>query len=136
MQPSMLGPEPMPNAFDRFWEAYPRKVSKKAALVVWRRINPSGILDAAILAGLAHAKTSPVWRRSLQEPGTPHIPHASTWLNQERWKDEPVMSPPAFGGVAWTDDCAARHQSRCSSRYVHDLLGKDDWPCNQNGEPT
>lgn len=71
------------NAFQSFWELYPRKIAKKAAQEKYISIvkkNPS--LSGKILEGLQ--KQLPMF--STRE--IKHIPHASTWLNQARWEDE------------------------------------------------
>ena len=66
--------------FNHFWELYPRRVSKFAAKRSWGRLTNKEveevleIIDQHILR----------WKdKELQ-----YIPHASTWLNQKRWKDE------------------------------------------------
>lgn len=71
-------------AFDRFWEAYPRKDSKAASLKAFSKIAPDEQLFAQILAGIERAETSEQW---CKDDGK-FIPHASTWLNQRRWEDE------------------------------------------------
>ena len=75
-------------AFDAdFWPLYPRKVCKAQAITTWHRVEPRDqeTLDAICVClekYVAH------WR----EEGTERrfIPHASTWLNQQRWLDEEV----------------------------------------------
>lgn len=76
-------PEPeYPPEFEAFWQQYPRKVAKDAALKAWRsaqkRAPPEQITAGAM-------------RFSAQCGGkeAKFIPHASTWLNGGRWKDEP-----------------------------------------------
>lgn len=66
--------------FAIFWEAYPRKIARKAAEAAYRRARLRA-KPPDILEGLERAKAQ--WR----DPQ--FIPHATTWLNQERWKDEP-----------------------------------------------
>lgn len=71
-------------AFGRFWQAYPRKTAKadarKAFGRAWRKLPPTD--EESILAGgLERAKAG--W----DDPQ--FIPHAATWLNHERWTDEP-----------------------------------------------
>jgi hypothetical protein len=68
------------NDFLEFWEEYPRKVAQKAAWKAWEKANPPLNL---CLASLQKYKKTEQWRR-----GKEYIPHASTWLNQERWDDE------------------------------------------------
>ena len=64
--------------FERFWDAYPRGDGKKVALKAW------------ISAGLdAHAEKiiADVNARKSKWTDPKFIPHASTYLNQERWLD-------------------------------------------------
>ena len=65
--------------FDQFWDLYPRKVGKGAARKAWlkalAKTDPTTILDS--LKG-QH------WPADVQ-----FLPHPATWLNQERWTDEP-----------------------------------------------
>ena len=72
--------------FKTFWEEYPRRESRQRALALFIKI-PLVEFDS-ILKGLSHYKSSEQWIRD----GGKFIPHASTWLNQERWKDD--LSPP------------------------------------------
>lgn len=70
--------------FHRFWTEYPRKVAKQAALVAWRRLNPSATTRAAIFDALDWQRTQATW---IDQRGR-FVPHAATWLNQRRWEDE------------------------------------------------
>jgi len=72
------------NGFSEFWEAYPRKVGKRAAERAWRRIKWSKELQQQILNSVAEHTYSPDWTR---ENGR-FIPHPTTFLNQGRWDDE------------------------------------------------
>jgi len=70
--------------FEQFWKAYPRKVGKGAAQKAWaaavRKADPDRIIEAV---------ERYAWP---DEPS--FIPHASTWLNGQRWEDElPNMGP-------------------------------------------
>jgi hypothetical protein len=71
--------------FEAFWTHYPRKVKKAEAAKVWGRARKKADLDT-IIGGLN--RYLPVWR--ITEPQ--FIPHASAWLNGERWNDE-VTAP-------------------------------------------
>lgn len=69
--------------FDEFWEMYPRKVAKQEALVAWwGKVKDLDTYDAIIAAmdrqGPELAKREPS-----------KIPHASTWINGQRWEDKP-----------------------------------------------
>lgn len=77
-------PNSPPDRFDEFWTAYPRKDNKQAARKAWakavKRHGPEELItEAHRWAGL--------WKAA----GTAkqYIPHGSTWLNGERWTDEP-----------------------------------------------
>lgn len=77
------GKESEKGEFEQFWQAYPRKVGKKAALKAWHAAKDKPDL-LRILSALAAAKQSPDWTK---ENGK-FIPHPATWLNQGRWDDE------------------------------------------------
>jgi len=70
--------------FDAFWQAYPLKKSKKDAVKAWAKIKPNEHLAGKILQAVQRAMTSEDWTKD----GGRYIPHASTWLNGERWNDE------------------------------------------------
>jgi hypothetical protein len=74
--------------FDVFWEQWPRKQSKSAALRAWMKIPISEY--AAITAGLENWLKSEQWARGV-------IPHPATWLNQKRWQDQDI--PQFIGGT-------------------------------------
>ena len=65
--------------FAAFWRAYPRKVGKGAARTAFAKAMRKTTLDVILLA-LSRAQ----WSSDPQ-----YIPHPSTWLNAERWDDEP-----------------------------------------------
>lgn len=77
-----------PDGFARFWAKYPRKVGRPRALKAWRTLKLEGQVDA-VTKGLTrwHA-----WWTSQQTPPD-RVPYPATWLNDERWKDEPVGGP-------------------------------------------
>jgi hypothetical protein len=67
--------------FAEFWERYPRKVAKAAAVKAWGMATRD-TAPATIMGGLAKTR----W------PDLQFVPHPATWLNGRRWEDEP---PPA-----------------------------------------
>jgi hypothetical protein len=71
--------------FADFWLMYPRRVARKDAERAWNRLSESDRIEAlTALVG---------WRRVWADKDLQFIPHASTWLNGERWTDElPVVS--------------------------------------------
>ncbi len=101
----MRTPETIGNPlFDRFWAAYPKHVGKDKALKAFVKINPTEELLADMLENLERQKKYYAWGRQNWK----YIPHAATWLNQKRWKDEvadgktdvPENSSP-FGGFLY-----------------------------------
>ncbi|MGH8659848.1 MAG: helix-turn-helix domain-containing protein [Gammaproteobacteria bacterium] len=69
--------------FDQFWKRYPRKEGKKKALEVWTRKKLESREKATpiILDVIKRASEHKPWIDG-------YIPHASTYLNGERWDDE------------------------------------------------
>lgn len=78
--------------FGEFWDAYPRKTNKALALKSWGKQGLDAKADEIIRAVLLQAKG---WA----DPK--YIPHASTWLNGQRWEDEveQVKVRSLFAGV-------------------------------------
>ena len=74
--------------FDTFWEVYPKKVGKGAARKVWLKIKPSQALTDKMVKAIKTQETQEQW---LKDRGQ-YIPNPLTWLNQERWEDEPIKS--------------------------------------------
>lgn len=71
-----------PPGFDEFWQNYPTKVAKPAALKAWKKLKPSQALQDTILRDLAIRTAND--RRWIEG----FIPNPSTYLNQARWEDE------------------------------------------------
>ena len=71
--------------FEQFWQLYPRKVGKLTAKRSWEKLSQEN-QQKALEAIVEHRK---YWVAK----GTDweFIPHASTWLNQERFEDELVI---------------------------------------------
>lgn len=69
--------------FARFWDDYPKKVGKPAALRAFRAAKINGALDRVLEALRTH-------RESVQwtSDNGRYIPNPATWLNQRRWEDE------------------------------------------------
>ena len=77
--------------FAEFWQAYPKKVGKGAALKAYGKIKPNAQLHKKMLTAIEIQKRTQQW----QKENGQFIPNPSTWLNQSRWEDEPqgVDSP-------------------------------------------
>lgn len=70
--------------FERFWQAYPRKLAKPKARESFLRAVKNGAELTAIGAGLR------AWCEYWSARNEPEfVPHATTWLNQQRWNDRP-----------------------------------------------
>ncbi len=75
---------PLNPLFNRFWEAYPKKVAKEVARKAFEKVSPDEVLLAVILKAIDAQKSTAQWTRD----GGQYIPNPATWLNQERWEDE------------------------------------------------
>ena len=73
----------IPEDFSRFYAAYPRKVSKPAALKAWRALKADAALADRIIADVKR-RCDTEWKGQAIQ----YIPHPSTYLNQRRWEDE------------------------------------------------
>jgi hypothetical protein len=70
--------------FEKFWQYYPKKVGKDAALKAFTKRKPDEKLLLQMLKALAVQKGQPNW---IKEDGQ-YIPNPATWLNQGRWEDQ------------------------------------------------
>ena len=82
-----------PPEFLKFWEAYPRKVSKGQAVKAWHQTSGLRPPIADLVAHLEKRKKSPDWTRD----GGEFIPYPATWLRASGWEDEIKVgvTPPA-----------------------------------------
>jgi hypothetical protein len=73
--------------FDIFWELWPRSESKATAVKAW---------DKAVkkIAGTEIIEKARAYVSSPKAPARDFFPYAATWLNQERWNDEPEKVRP------------------------------------------
>lgn len=96
-------PDWKPERFAKFWDFYSHKVrgeSKQAAIRAWDKLKPDdATIDQIAMALLWQIKTEE-WTRGIG------LPYASTYLNNQRWKDKPKTppehDPPSSGG--WAED--------------------------------
>jgi hypothetical protein len=66
--------------FQKFWDAYPRKVAKKSAEKIFLNLEPDDQIKA--IDGAEGLKADP------NLPEKQFIPHPATWLNRGGWEDE------------------------------------------------
>lgn len=78
--------EPEADPFETWWVHYPRKVAKAAAVAAF----PAALLKFKCATPLATLIEATI-RFAEEVKGRPveKIPHPATWLNAERWSDEP-----------------------------------------------
>ena len=67
--------------FDEFWATYPRKTDKGNARKAWDKALKKASARTVILAAAAYAATN---------PDPKYTAHPTTWLNGERWDDQPA----------------------------------------------
>lgn len=79
-------PNTSESLFVLFWDAYPKKVGKPAALRAWNSAKVKEEEVALILADIATRMQSRDWQK---EDGQ-YIPNPATYLNQRRWEDAPA----------------------------------------------
>lgn len=78
--------------FEQFWKLYPRKVAKANAKRSWLRLVKTDDQAKVVIKALGVQINANEWlSKDIQ-----FVPHAATWLNQQRWEDE--VEAPA--GVA------------------------------------
>ena len=87
--PVKFSPKPPPtdDGFEAFWEAVPRKVAKGAAKKAYAkalRLTDSAALFSAMKAYAAERRGEP----------EQYTAHPASWLNAERWSDEPAERKP------------------------------------------
>jgi len=71
--------------FERFWEVWPRREARIAAIKAWKRLNEEERRQA--IGG--------VWKFCGKQRC--YIPHPATYLNGRRWEDEVVPTAPQVG---------------------------------------
>jgi alpha-beta hydrolase superfamily lysophospholipase len=81
--------------FNQFYQLYPKRVAKPAALKAWRSQKVKQEEVQAILKDVAAKKNSADWKK---EEGK-FVPMPSTYLNQRRWEDQPAQVINIMRGV-------------------------------------
>lgn len=121
-----------PSEFDDFWKLYPHKKAKGAARKAYlkaRKAVDHGTLVSAVATQIGWG----VWSSGFS-------PHAATWLNDERWSDEPSADTrqagkPSAGGhrpkpTSMVDLALANRADRASQPDLPD----DGWlPTDSDG---
>ena len=84
--------------FAAWWELYPRKVGKGQAARAYRTARKKATAEALTAAIVTQGPL-------LMARGAQYCPHPATWLNGERWRDEPAdlqtSDPKRFTRSDW-----------------------------------
>lgn len=104
--------------FDEFWKCYPHKKAKGAALKAYLKARKA-VDHGTLVNAVATQVRWGVWADSK------YSPHASTWLNNERWADEPDANTGQAGKPS-----AGGHRQKPAS-MVDILLGDRAAAANQ-----
>jgi hypothetical protein len=79
----------IPSLFQKFWELYPRKANKGKALTSWNKLCTKPPKERP---GWLEIKKALYYQKKSEQWGNPQfIPNPSTWLNQNRWLDDPAQ---------------------------------------------
>lgn len=79
-------------SFETFWKTYPKKVAKKKAECIYKRIAISKKIEDSVIQGLQNY----INKWNSEKTDIQYIPNPTTWLNQERWKDDIKLSNIQF----------------------------------------
>lgn len=86
LPPQAEGGERVDPEFDRVWKAYPKKISRGAALAAWKNLKKAKQLPSVtdILAAIERMSNSSTWQK---EEGR-FVPQLAKWLTNQGWFDE------------------------------------------------
>lgn len=77
--------------FDSFWQQYPNKTAKQAAVKAWAKLKITESLNQQIMIAVSKQKSWQKWQEG-------YIPNPATWLNGKRWEDVEPMRVTSGGG--------------------------------------
>ena len=80
----------VPEGFQHWYDSYPRKHGKLAAVKAWKKIKPSSHLAVQMAEAIRNQTAQHHFQNG---QGEDFIPNPATWLNQGRWDDE-ITGPP------------------------------------------
>jgi len=114
-----LEPENLSTSFNEFWDVYPRKMGKGEARGAFQKAVTRFGLDT-VMEGVRRLAADP------NLPAAQFVPRASTWLNQERWGDDPYPVPDVRG-LPGVKPAAELPDARAWVRKMHEL--GEHWEC-------
>ena len=90
-----------PEAFERFWQIYPKKKDKKSCIKEWNKLRADRNLMRIMAAALRRQMVSEEW---LRDNGRA-IPYPCRWISHRRWEDDPDVAlpsaAPAEEAIVW-----------------------------------
>jgi len=104
--------------FEQFWHEYPRKTGKQSAEKAFKKLKPTMELTCTLIADCRLRVDQGQW--SLDDKQ--FIPHAATYLNGKRWRDEVV---PRSGAALSQSSVAKKTQN-----IIEKLNSEESWLCN------
>lgn len=104
------------NRFADFWSVYPKKVSRAQAERTWKKKGCDSFADRLIQDVTFRVENDAAWKDKT------FIPHASTYITQERWNDEIQKSSPAKPSYTTRTDSAVI-MAACKKAGI-DTVGK------------
>lgn len=73
----------LPDLFERFWNAYPKKIGRREALEAFCELKPDARKVGLLVGAVERMKCSEAW---CKENGR-YIPKAEKWLREEQWNE-------------------------------------------------
>ena len=108
------------SSFAKFWDVYPRKLGKGEAFKAFEKAVRKHGADV-VMDGVRCLASDP----NLPEPQ--FIPRAATWLNGERWGDDPYPPKQPSGVGRFVKPAAEGPGRRAWVRSLHDQ--GEHWEC-------
>jgi hypothetical protein len=118
----MTTPQLFDDGFSAFWDAYPRRVAKKAAQKAWAKLKLSPAEQQTILDALEWQTRSAEWTH---HDGR-YIPYPSSYLTGGRWEDAPPRHVQRVQD--WHEECRQVHGGTCDKRFTHWFKMERDTP--------
>lgn len=112
------------NGFSLFWEKWPIKQNKKYAFKIWQKLKLDKIADEIIKHVERMILEDDRWKQG-------YIPNASTYLNGERWLDEPFrkQSTDPLSNNLHVNTKSDYHNNRANrTKYLHNAQYNDTTP--------
>lgn len=114
-----------PSLFEQFWQCYPRKVDKGKALKAWEKLcrRPTSKRPTwkEIRLALHKQKQSERWQTR------EFIPHPTTWLNNNRWLDDPAEMKSSYikptETPATVEEVVTRHFNGDAEKWMKECIG-------------